>query len=317
MKELLKKVFPLVDFYFADKGVSATTANSKKNDNTNENANLMKNLQDAPLYMTEISLLTERGVTTHEMNVRKLTPQNFDVLSTVAKNNGESAILGNGIKLFNTALETIRGFDATKLVTLNGGDVSLPEHLAMPIRQFAVKGNLDNVLQYERVEDILAACNESVLVLLDADMVKKGLFLESEVAVFGKELTKDSSFLQRVIFAQRSLTPKEAMGKFGLSIREEKLAYTEGEVDAFITLFNNLQTHYHNIQGQLNGTKKTIKDTIRMVDVAFAKEYDAELKAYQSRESEIREKQNLIAAQGETLRQQLVQEFLALKIQVG
>ena len=316
MKELLKKVFPLVDFYFAAEGISATVANGRKNDNTNDNANLMKHLQGAQLYNTEISLLTDKGITLRESKVRKLTPEDFAILQKVAKNNGENALLGNGIQLFNKAIAAIKGYDNTKLVELNGGDVALPEPLDYPIRKTAVNGLIDSVLNFDRVEDILFNCNAEVLERIDATLVKNALRLESEAAVLGNEVTKKTGFLHQVLVANESLAPTETTAQFGVVIREQKLAYTEGEVAAFKTLFDNLQVQYKNIQGQLNGSKKTIKDTIRLVDVEFAKEYDTELKKYYVHAGEIAAKQNQIAAQGETLKQQLVTEFLALKIQI-
>ncbi len=316
MKELLKKVFPLVDFYFAEQGISATVANGRKNDNTNDNANLMKNIHAVQLYNTEISLLTDKGITYRDSKVRKLTPENFDVLQKVAKNNGENALLGNGIKLFNDALNAIKGFDNTKLVEMNGGDVTLPVALDFPILKQAVKGLIESVLNFDRVEDIVFNCNAEVLERIDANLVKNALRLESEAAVLGNEVTKKAGFLHQVLVANESLAPTETTAQFGVVIREQKLAYTEGEVESFKVLFDNLQTQYKNIQGQLNGLKKTMKDTIRLVNVEFAKKYDAELKDYYARQGEIIAKQSQIAAQGETLKQQLVTEFLTLKIQV-
>lgn len=316
MKELLKKVFPLVDFYFAEQGISATVANGRKNDNTNENANLMKNIQSTQLYNTEISLLTDKGVTYRESKVRKLTIEDFAVLQKVAKNNGENAILGNGIQLFNKALTAIKGIENTKLVELNGGDVTVPKQIDYPQRKQAVNGAIDSVLNFDRIEDILSSCNAVVLERLDAKMVKNALRLESEAAVIGNEVTKKTAFLHQVLVANPSLAPTETTAQFGVVIREQKLAYSDEEVTNFKTLFDNLQAQYKNIQGQLNGIKKTIKDTIRLVDVELSKEFDVELRKYYLNAGEIAAKQNQIAAQGETLKQQLVQEFLALKIQV-
>ena len=191
MKELLKKVFPLVDFYFAEQGISATVANGRKNDNSNDNANLLKHVQGAlQLYNTEINLLTDKGVTYRESKVRKLAPEDFDVLQKVAKNNGENAILGNGIQLFNKAITAIKGYDTSKLVELNGGDVTLPKQMDYPQRKQAVNGAIDSVLNFDRVEDILLNCNVEVLERLDAALVKNALRLESQAAVIGNEVTK-------------------------------------------------------------------------------------------------------------------------------
>ncbi len=316
MKELLKKVFPLVDFYFAEQGISATVANGRKNDNTNDNANLLKNIQIVELYNTELSVLTDKGVSVRESKVRKLTPESFDVLQKVAKNNGENAILGNGIQLFNKALTIIKGFDTTKIVELNGGDVTLPKTLDFPTRRQAVNGLIDSVLNFDRVEDILFACSAEVLERIDAKLVKNALRLESEAAVLGNEVTKKKGFLHQILTANETLQPTETTAQFGVVIREQKLAYTEGEVEAFQTVFDNLQAQYKNIQGQLNGLKKTIKDTIRLTEVEFAKQYDLDMRVFYLRQGEIGAKQSQIAAQGETLKQQLVQEFLALKIQI-
>lgn len=316
MKELLKKVFPLVDFYFAEQGISATVANGRKNDNTNDNANLLKNIQIVQLYNTELIILTDKGVTNRESKVRKLTPASFDVLQKVAKNNAENAILGNGIQLFNKAMNAIKGFDATKIVELNGGDVSLPESLDYPARKQAVNGLIDSVLNFDRVEDILFSCSAEVIERVDAKLVKNALRLESEAAVLGNEVTKKTGFLHQILTANETLQPTETTAQFGVVIREQKLAYTEGEVEAFKVLFDNLQTQYKNIQGQLNGLKKTLKDTIRLVDVEFSKQYDADMRVFYLRQGEIAAKQSLIAAQGETLKQELVKEFLALKIQI-
>lgn len=318
MNELLNRVFPLLQFYFGKDGLSATIANARKNENTNENANLMRDLQSAELYETHMTIVSDKGAQTSRVGVRKLSPADFEVLNTAARNNAENALLGNGIKIFNKAMETIRNMDAAEIVKRNGGDVSLPEVGPLLPRQSAVlAGTVDHVLEMERVEDILGACSPEVLARLDAAMVKNALRLESEAATLGLELTKKDSFLQRVIAAEPELQPVETVANFAVVVKQPKLAYTAQEVKDFKKLFEDLQKRYQNIQGQLNGLKKTIKDTIRLTDVEFAKDYEARLATYTLEQAVRNDKSNRIGAQGEVLRQQLVQELLTLKIQTA
>lgn len=318
MNALLYKVFPLLQFYFGKEGLSATIANARKNENSNTNANLMRDLQAAELYETHMTIVSDKGAQNSRVGVRKLAPANFDVLNTVARNNAENALLGNGIKIFNKAMETIRNMDAMEIVKRNGGDVSLPGVNALLPRESAVlSGNVDHVLEMERVEDILGACSPRVLERLDASMVKNALRLESEAATLGLELTKKESFLQRVIAAEPELQPVETVANFAVVVKQPKLAYSALEVSDFKKLFEDLQKRYQNIQGQLNGIKKTIKDNIRMADVEFAKDYESRLATYTLEMSVRNDKLNRIGAQGEVLRQQLVQELLTLKIQTA
>jgi hypothetical protein len=318
MKELLLKAFPLVGFYFNENGVSATVANAEKNENTNTNANLMRDLQAFELYNTVVTIMGEKGVNTHEVNVKKLAPADFDRLQTVSKNNGENAILGNGIKIFNKAMEYLKTVEAQKLVELNGEDTTLPKQMDFPIRKQAVSyGTVDSVVNLERVEDILDRCATAVLEKLDADMVKKALRLESEAATLGIELNRSQCFLQKVLAAQTALQPVETISNFAVVVKQPILAYTEGEVADFKILFDNLQKQYQNLQGQLNGIKKTIKDTIRIVEAGFAKEYDRDCRIYNTHHLEISKKMTEIATKGDVLRQQLIQELLSLKIQTA
>jgi hypothetical protein len=318
MKELLLKAFPLVGFYFHENGVSATVANAEKNENTNNNANLIRDLQTFELYNTVVTIMGEKGVNTHEVNVKKLTPEDFNKLQTVAKNNGENAILGNGIKIFNKAIEYLQKVEAQKLVELNGEDTTFTKNMDLPIRKQAVNnGTLDSVVNLERVEDILDRCATAVLEKLDSDMVKKALRLESEAATLGIELNRSQCFLQKVLSAQTALQPVETISNFAVVVKQPILAYTEGEVTEFKTLFDNLQQQYQNLQGQLNGIKKTIKDTIRLMDVMFAKEFDREYRVYNTHQQEVNKKMTEIATKGEVLRQQLIQELLTLKIQTA
>jgi hypothetical protein len=318
MKELLLKAFPLVGFYFHENGVSATVANAEKNENTNTNANLIRDLQTFELYNTVVTIMGEKGVNIHEVNVKKLTPEDFNKLQTVAKNNGENAILGNGIKIFNKAIEHLQKVEAKKLVELNGEDTTFTKNIDLPIRKQAVNnGTLDSVVNLERVEDILDRCATAVLEKLDSDMVKKALRLESEAATLGIELNRSQCFLQKVLSAQTALQPVETISNFAVVVKQPILAYTEGEVTEFKTLFDNLQQQYQNLQGQLNGIKKTIKDTIRLMDVMFAKEFDREYRVYNTHQQEVNKKMTEIATKGEVLRQQLIQELLTLKIQTA
>jgi hypothetical protein len=318
MKELLLKAFPLVGFYFNENGVSATVANAEKNENTNTNANLMRDLQAFELYNTVVTIMGEKAVNTHEVNVKKLAPADFDRLQTVSKNNGENAILGNGIKIFNKAMEHLKTVEAQKLVELNGEDTTLPKQMDFPIRKQAVSnGTVDSVVNLERVEDILDRCATAVLEKLDAEMVKKALRLESEAATLGIELNRSQCFLQKVLAAQTALQPVETISNFAVVVKQPILAYTEGEVSDFKILFDNLQKQYQNLQGQLNGIKKTIKDTIRIVEAEFAKEYDRDYRTYNAYHQEISKKMTEIATKGDVLRQQLIQELLSLKIQTA
>ena len=315
MNQLLYKVYPLLSFYFGTNGISATQANARKNENTNENANLTRDLQSAELYETHLIIVSDKGTQTNKVAVRKLTPANFEVLDQVAKNNGENALLGNGIKIFNQALERIRTIEAKTLVELNGGDTALPVVNPLPAKKMAVtESNIDSVVQMERVEDILTRCKEETLQRMDGEMLKKALRLESEAAVFGNELTRKECFLQRIVAAEPELQTSETVANFALVIKQPKLAYSTSEVEAFKAKFESLQKHYQNVQGQLNGLKKQIKDVIRLTEAEFTKEYEANLAIYHQEQRENQNKWNQINAQGETLRQQLTQALLTLKI---
>jgi len=317
MSQLLTKVVPLVDFYFGKEGVSSTVANARKNELANENSNLMKDLYQTELYDTHMTLLSDKEMRTIKVDVRKLEPKGFDVLKTVAKNYAECAILGNGIKIFNQSMEVVRSLPARELLERSGVDVSLPTIPVPPTRKSVVEGKLNYVLELERVEDILNACRPAVLERLDAEMIRKALRLESEAATLGNEITQKDRFLQRVISAETTLPSNETIASFALVVKQPKLAYSPEEVEAFKTLFAELTKQYQQLQGQLNGIKKTIKDTIRLTELEFAKAFEAQFSAYQKQNREYSEKAAQMDAQGEVLRQQLIQELLALKIQTA
>ena len=109
--DLLNKVFPLIRFYFDKEGISATVANARKNDNTNDNNYLLKDLQNAELYDMHLTVVSDKSVTERVTPVRKLQVSDFDKLKTVIKNKGENALLGNGIKIFNKAIDAIKAYD--------------------------------------------------------------------------------------------------------------------------------------------------------------------------------------------------------------
>jgi hypothetical protein len=314
--ELLNKVFPLINFYFDKEGISATIANARKNDNTNENNYLLKDLQEAELYEMHMTIVSDKDVTERVVPIRKLQVTDYDKLNKVIKNKGENAILGNGIKIFNKAIEKIKGYDNQELVVLKGGEKLKELDLEYPFRKLAVQnGTVDNALNMERVEDILEICSIDVLEKLDAKMVKNALRLESEAATLGLELTKKDSFLKKLLEAKSSLNMTESVANFAVVIKQPKLAYTQEEIASFKILFEHLQMQYKNLQGQLNGIKKTIKDTIRIVEIELSKKYEVEFNEYNTKNREYQEKVNQINMQGEILKQQLTQELLALKIQ--
>jgi hypothetical protein len=154
--ELLNKVFPLINFYFDKEGISATIANARKNDNTNENNYLLKDLQEAELYEMHMTIVSDKDVTERVVPIRKLQVTDYDKLNKVIKNKGENAILGNGIKIFNKAIEKIKGYDNQELVVLSGGEKLESLVLTYPFRKLAVQnGTVDNALNMECVEDIL------------------------------------------------------------------------------------------------------------------------------------------------------------------
>jgi hypothetical protein len=315
MKDLLHKVCPLTAIYFGETGLSATLANSKKNENANENAYLIRDIHSFNLYETHLTIVSDKGTQVNKVSINKLKPENFDVLSAVAKNNGENALLGNAIKIFNESMDLIKKTSAQKLVEFNNGDVTLPELPQSKERKLSViAGTVDSIVQMERVEEIVANCTASVLERLDASLIKKALKLESEAATLGNVLTKKDCFLQIIIAAEPELATQETVANFALVIKQPKLAYSPDEVESFKNLFLSLQKKYQNIQGQLNGIKKTIKDTIRMTDVEFAKDYESNLAVFRKEYQIYQDKVNQINAQGEVLRQQLVQELLKLKI---
>ena len=310
MNKKLLLLFPLLGTFCSEDGISLTQANQKKNENTNKVKFLFSKIEGLSLFNTETTVI---GTNTDNRNTTKcriVVPADFGVLQQISKLNAENAILGNGIKIINNVRTKLEGLENKQLLD-NYQEVVIPV-----LESLESDNYLRHCLNLDRVEEILQYIPIEVAQEIGNDNILKALGIEAECAVIGNQITRESSFL-RIIQNIPVIEPEFKEMSIGIIKTEKILAYTEKEIEEFIKLFNDLEKHYSNIQGQLNGLKKIMRDTIRK---HIARITLANQEKNQNYNNSLKAARELITQQekdAEVIRQQLLTELSNLKIKVN
>lgn len=308
------KVFaPVVEKFLSTKdGLSITQANSKKNENTNEAETMLEKFSH-PFYNQSFIVVGSGGAVHQDVTVPKLSISDFDDLDTVADLYSTNAVLGHAINLFKTVQAEIETMPESKIMELFG--IEVPQFSAIhPTAKRIINMPLDRFVELETIEDMVRQLGKEALDKIDTKTILNALALEARAAVYGKQLTKKESYLKQVLAAvkEKILGTKETA--FGLVINKIELVYNDVEIAQFKILRENLYKHYTSIQGQVNGVKKLIKDTVRQMVQDDLECYKAELSEYNKQLSAYNQAVSEAEAQAEALRNKALTELASLKI---
>lgn len=253
----------------------------------------------------------------------------------VAERNAVTAVLMHGVKLWKRLHEQLQVVDLRLYVV-----DSLPEQPAMPEYPDAplaptrpVLGTVCNTaafMESGNIDEMIAHLKPEVLAEFNFAFWKKANELNARAAAIGKLLSEQGSFFREII----KPLPKgnEQVTQTGVVIFRWEKAYSDAELADFATLRDTLQTEYNDLQKQLNGCKKQIKDAVRAYNLEQERQYqsaygefqltyasyqavvDTLVANYQVELKRHSQEMERVRSSAETLRQEALAELATLRV---
>ncbi len=201
---------------------------------------------------------------------------------------------------------------------------------APPRPTIGTLSDTESFMDLGSIDEMIANMKPEVLSQFEFAFFKKANQLNSRAAAIGKLLSEQSSFFRQLV---RPL-PKgsEQALQSGVVITSWKKSYTPEQLTEFAQYRETLQAEYNDLQRQLNGLKKQIKDAVRAYNLQQERQYQAsygqyqlkyaeyqtvvarQQEEYQRMVNEYRVAMERVRSSAETLRQQALQEIAALRV---
>lgn len=296
------QIYPFLAVITGKKGISSSEAQRIKEENKNEAAYLLQNLEvkEERLYSTKREILSSTGFQTNTTECENpYTVANFDCLVKVQELYSVSAVLGASLQL----LDNVRDELSKMSVEVLAEKLGLSKTFIQPILKTCLKGkSINSFCNEEKIEDLLQYAGTE-LVAITALLFKKGLSIEAKAAVLGNQYTKPDKLIRKVSTLSNKQLPDKESG--GMLVYTYKIVAVDKE--AFKAYESILAADYTKLQQERNLIVKQIKDAARELEVKNMKEYQALLNQYYADRKEF---ESMI----EGVRLELLQEAASLKI---
>lgn len=228
--------------------------------------------------------------------------------SGVAERNSETAVLMQALKLHKRLQAELTGMDLSKFV-----DKKVP---VAPVRPApAASGTTcytEQFMEMTNIDEMIENLSEPVLVKFDLAFFRKANELNSRAATLGKLLSEQGAFFRELV---RPL-PKggEQVTSNGVVITSWKKSYSDDDLGKFSALREELQAEYNDLQKELNGHRKLIKDAVREYNLEQERLYQTAWGVYTLAYKEHAVEEEAVRASIETLRQEAMREIANLRV---
>ncbi|MDP3899554.1 MAG: hypothetical protein Q8Q23_00545 [bacterium] len=311
MEKLIKIFGSIVEtFFVTQNGASLSEVNRVQAENKQQNDSFWSLMSDAVggVFTKEVSFVGAGDSTPRDLAGAVISTDQIGEYAGVAWRNAQTAILMHALKLWKRLQAELQEMDLRHFVA-----DSLPEAPVRP--QPAQRGSAcstEDFMELANIDEIIANLKSDVLAQFEFAFWKRTNELNSRAAVLGKLLSEQNSFFRALV---KSL-PKgsEQPTQNGVIITRWKKAYSDSQLATFASQRDELQAVYNDLQQQLNGRKKQIKDALRAYNLAEERRYQTDLGIYQlAAEAHARETERIRSA-AETLRQEALQELAGLQV---
>lgn len=264
-----------------------------------------------------------------------ISPEELKGCFQVGGRNAETAVLMHGVKLWKNLHDRLQGMDLRLYVV-----DSLPEQPAMPeypetpsAPERPKLGTLCNTpafMDLSNIDEMIASLKPEVLAQFDFAFWKKANELNARAAAIGKLLSEQGSFFREIT----KPLPKgsDQVTQTGVAVFRWEKSYSQEQLTEFATLRDALQAEYNDLQKQLNGCKKQVKDAVRAYNLEQERQYqlaygehqlayasyqvvvDTLLANYQAELKRHAQELERVRSSAETLRQEALAELAALRV---
>ena len=311
--ETLKQIFGVIvpTFFLTDGGVSLSEIARIQAENKQQNDKFWSEIFDAVggVFQKVVTFLGG-GEASRKIAGATVTTDRIREYRGVADRNAQTATLMHGLKV-HKRLETVLQQMDLRLHVVE----ALPEAPARPIS--AKRGTIcdtNEFMEMSNIDEMVANLNAEVLAQFDLAFFKRANELNSRAATLGKLLSAEGSFFRELV---KSL-PKggEQATQAGVIVTQWEKSYSPEQVEEFSRLRDELQTEYNDLQKQLNGCRKQIKDAVRAYNLDAERQYQLAYGSYKVEAERHSLEMERVRSAAETLRQQAQQELAVLRVRV-
>ena len=310
--ETLTKIFGAIvgTFFTTQGGVSISEIGRIQAENKQQNDQFWGRITDAigGVFRKTISFLGAGDSTPRRFDGAVITADQIKEFSGVAERNAQTSSLMHAVKLWKRRQAQLQEMDLRLQVV-----DTLP---AAPIRPTpAETGTLcstEQFMELSNIDEMIAQLESPVLAQFDWAFWTDANELNSRAAVLGKLLSEQGAFFRKL----NDPLPKstEQFTQTGVVITQWERAYTDAELEKFSGLRDTLQAEYNDLQKQLNGCRKQIKDAVRAFNLEQERQYQTAYSVYKVEAEKHALEMERIRSAAETLRQQALQEIATLKV---
>ena len=282
--------------FFGENGLTSTSANHYANLAKEAARKVQNYLENVRFYNTDIRIIGE--------NTKTNISQGLNV---------------EGFDKIQRAIHTIA--QCNSLIAFFREAIKEKERLAHEAEQWEDRQKLDDYTARRRAHEMAKPkrgehlTEEDVIKSWTIGEQEKYLSLEAEAAAYGKFIHEDGKLSQ----ARRDLMKIESNPNSVKENGRDTIIYTytpTADQDDVDELFFDLQSHYREVQAELNGMKKRIQDTIDEHNTQVDEAYRTALKSWNLVSPALDREYETIINDESAQRQKMLKEIQALKIVV-
>ena len=311
--EKLQKVFGAVipTFFVSGGGVSLSEVSRIQAENKQQNDGFWTKVHEAVAGMFRpVVTVVGAGGGSQEIESAIITTDEIHGYQGAAERNTRLAVLMHAVKLWHRLHKELEDMD----LRLHVAD-SLPKAPALPAQP--ARGSVcdtDGFMELQNIDEMIATLRSDVLSRFDFAFWRRANELNSRAAVIGKLLSEEGAFFRKLVSSLPQGKSETIQG--GVVITSWKRAYTKEKAWEFARLRDYLQRVYNDLQRQLNGCRKEIKDALREYNLVEERRYQVAYGEYQLTAKAYQLEMERIRSAGEMFRQEALQELAALRVRM-
>ncbi len=310
--ETLTRIFgaKVAIFFTTSGGVSLSEVARIQAENKEQNDKFWAMVSDAHAGVFHKTLtFLGNGAPSRPLHGSRITVEDIESsYAAVATRNAQSAVLMSALKMHKSVQQQLECMDLEYLVT--------DAPLEAPPRPASAKSGTtcrtELFMGLSNIDEMVDNLEEPLLQQFEFAFYARANELNSKAAAIGKLISAQGAFFRELT---RPL-PKgsEQVTQSGVLLTEWEREYAPEELDRFATAREALRLEYEDLQRQLNGCRKQMKDAVRAYNLEEKRAYQVRLGVYRLAAEQHAHEAEHVRSAAETLRQQAQVELAALRI---
>lgn len=324
-------------FFTTEGGVSISAVARKQAESKQLNEDFKARISEAVpgVFRKVVSFVGAGTSTPQTVDSPTISSKEIGGYAAAAERDALTSVMMHGVKLWKRLHEQLQVVDLRlHVVELLPEKPDMPEYPDAPLAPtrptLGTVCNTTAFMDLSNIDEMIANLKPEVLARFEFAFWKKANELNARAAVIGRLLSESGSFFREII----KPLPKgsDQVTQTGVVIFRWERSYSPEQLAEFAGLRDTLQTEYNDLQMQLNGCKKQIKDAVRAYNLEQERQYQSAYGEYQlacasyevsvrdllaHHQEELRQysvEMERIRSSAETLRQEALAELASLRV---